>query len=63
MRKFHYKGRVTKFGNYFCFYDGFTTAKSEAQALNNIRGRIKREHHLAMSSKIEVNKKYLEEII
>lgn len=62
MRKFHYKGRVTRFGNFFCFYDGFTMAKSEAQALNNLRGRIKREKGLTMDSKLELSSKYLKQV-
>lgn len=57
--RFRYKGPVTRFGNFFCLYDGFTMAVSDKQALNNFKGKIKREKGLAMDARIELKEEYL----
>lgn len=57
--KFRYKGPVTRFGSFFCFYDGFTMAVSEKQALNNFKARVKIEKHLALNAKVELKAEYL----
>ena len=57
--RFRYKGPVTRFGNFFCFYDGFTMAVSDKQALNNFKARIKIEKHLALDAKIELKAEHL----
>ena len=48
--------------DYYCHYSGYTMASSEKQALNNLRGRIKREKGLTMDSKLELNLKYLKQV-
>lgn len=57
--RFQYKGPVTRFGNFFCFYDGFTMAVSDKQALNNFKARIKREKHLTLDARVELKEQYL----
>ena len=60
--KYQYEGPVTRWNQYYCNYSGYTTASSEKQALNNFRGRIKKEKGLTMDSKLELNSKYLKQI-
>lgn len=60
--KFYYEGPVTRWGNPYCRYSGYTMASSEKQALNNLRGRIKKEKGLTMDSKLELNVKYLKQV-
>ena len=57
-----YDGPVTRWNNYYCHYSGYTMANSDKQALNNLRGRIKREKGLTMDSKLELNLKYLKQV-
>lgn len=57
--RYRYKGPVTRFGSFFCSYDGFTMAVSEKQALNNFKARIKREKHLALDAKVELKAEHL----
>ena len=60
--KYYYDGPVTRWHDYYCHYFGYTMASSEKQALNNLRGRIKREKGLTMDSKLELNLKYLKQV-
>ena len=60
--KYYYDGPVTRQYDYYCHYSGYTMASSEKQALNNLRGRIKREKGLTMDSKLELNLKYLKQV-
>lgn len=60
--KYLYDGPVTRWYDYYCHYSGYTMASSEKQALNNLRGRIKREKGLTMDSKLELNLKYLKQV-
>lgn len=60
--KYYYDGPVTRWYDYYCHYSGYTMASSEKQALNNLRGRIKREKGLTMDSKLELNLKYLRQV-
>lgn len=57
-----YDGPVYRFGNYIGNYYYKTTAISEAQALNNISYKIKKDMNLVPNSKIELDKKYLKRI-
>lgn len=60
--KYFYDGPVTIWYDYYCHYSGYTMASSEKQALNNFRGKIKREKGLTMDSKLELNSKYLKQV-
>ena len=60
--KYYYDGPVTRWYDYYFHYSGYTMASSEKQALNNLRGRIKREKGLTMDSKLELNLKYLKQM-
>ena len=60
--KYYYEGPVTRWNDYYCHYSGYTMASSEKQALNNLRGRIKREKGLTMDSRLELNLKYLKQV-
>ena len=60
--KYYYDGPVTRWFNPYCHYSGYTMASSDKQALNNLRGRIKREKGLTMDSKLELNLKYLKQV-
>lgn len=60
--KYLYDGPVTRWNDYYCHYSGYTMASSDKQALNNLRGRIKREKGLTMDSKLELNLKYLKQV-
>ena len=60
--KYYYDGPVTRWFNPYCHYSGYTMASSDKQALNNLRGRIKREKGLTMDSKLELNPKYLKQV-
>ena len=53
--KYFYDGPVTRWNDYYCHYSGYTMASSEKQALNNLRGRIKREKGLTMDSKLDLD--------
>lgn len=62
LRVFHYRGPVTRFGKLHCkLFDCYTTAKSEAGALNNIRSKYKKWAKLTQDSKVELDPKYLME--
>lgn len=60
--KYYYESPVTRWNDYYCHYSGYTMASSDKQALNNLRGRIKREKGLTMDSKLELNLKYLKQV-
>ena len=60
--KYYYDGPVARWNDYYCHYSGYTMASSDKQALNNLRGRIKREKGLTMDSKLELNLKYLKQV-
>lgn len=60
--KYYYEDPVTRWNDYYCHYSGYTMASSDKQALNNLRGRIKREKGLTMDSKLELNLKYLKQV-
>ena len=60
--KYYYDGPVTRWNEYYCRYSGYTMASTEKQALNNLRGRIKREKGLTMDSKLELSSKHLKQV-
>ena len=62
LRVFHYRGPVTRFGKLHCkLFDCYTSAKSEAGALNNIKSKYKNWAKLTQNSKVELDPKFLTE--
>ena len=62
LRVYHYRGPVTRFGKIHTkIFDCYTSAESEAQAMNNIRSKYKTWAHFQQSAKVELDPRYLTE--
>ena len=59
---YHYRGPVMRFGKVHSkLFDCYTSAKSEVQAINNIKSKYKTLNNLQQSAKIDLDPKYLTE--